>query len=161
MPSYIIDGNNLMGRKRTRRELLDMLADFVELKKVKVQVVFDGAPEPHYPEGSAYHGVKISYSSKGQDADSKIRKIVEKATNPREIVIVTSDRSLASYTKVCTAKHMQSAEFLDLLAEEKAKQKNQKKEEKPPVKGELNQWLRYFGFKPNEATQDYQDPDED
>ncbi len=150
-----------MGRKRSRRELLEMLADFVEAKKARVQVVFDGAPELHYPEGSAYHGVKISYSSKGQEADQKIRKMVEKATNPREIVIVTSDRSLASYTKVCSAKHMHSAEFLDLLAEEKAKQKAKKKEEKPAVKGELNEWLRYFGFRPNEANQDYQDPDED
>jgi predicted RNA-binding protein with PIN domain len=150
-----------MGRKRSRLELLEMLADFVETKKARVHVVFDGAPEPHYPEGSTYHGVKISYSPKGQDADQKIRKIVQKTSNPKEIVIVTSDRSLASYTKVCSAKHMYSVEFLDLLAEEKIKQRAKKKEEKPPVKGELNEWLRYFGFKPNEANQDYQDLDDD
>ncbi|MBI4853648.1 MAG: NYN domain-containing protein [Acidobacteria bacterium] len=159
MPSYIIDGNNLMGRKRTRLELLEMLADFLEIKKVKLHVVFDGAPEPNYPEGATYHGVKISYSSRGQDADKKIRRLVEKAPNPREVIIVTSDRSLANYAKICSAKHMYSTEFLSLLAEEKSKHKT--KEEKPAIKGEMNEWLRYFGFRPNEANLDYQDPDED
>lgn len=159
MPVYIVDGNNLMGRKRTRLELLDMLADFVEIKKVKLQVVFDGAPEPNYPESSVYHGVKISYSSKGQDADKKIRRILEKHSNPKDTVIVTSDNSLASYARVLSVKHMFSAEFLNLLEEYKSKQKS--KEQKPALKGEMNEWLRYFGFKPNEANLDYQDPDED
>src|SRR5690349_5398805 len=108
-----------MGRKRNRLELLEMLADFVEAKKVSLHVVFDGAPEPNYPEGAVYHGVKISYSSKGQDADQKIRRLIEKNTNPKEIVLVTSDQSLASFTKVRNAKHMYSAEFLSILAEEK------------------------------------------
>lgn len=161
MPIYIIDGNNLMGRKRNRFELLDMLADFVEAKKVKLQVVFDGRPEPNHPEGSNYHGVKIFYSSKEQDADQKIRKMVEKASNPKSFLVVTSDGSLASYIKLCGVKHMHSAEFLALLIGEKSKQKLKEKDQKPPVKGEMNEWLRYFGFRPDEANQDYQDPDED
>ena len=161
MAVYIIDGNNLMGRKRSRLELLAMLADFARSKGIRVQVVFDGAPEPNYPEGSAYKGVKISYSQRGKDADSKIRKIIGKATNPEQLVIVTSDRSLATHVKLCSVRHMHSAEFLDLLAEAKEKQIAKKQQEKPPIKGELNEWLRYFGYKPNEANQDYQDTDEE
>lgn len=149
---YIVDGNNLMGRKRSRDELLKMLADFVELKKVRLQVVFDGAPDKHHPEGSSYHGVKISYSAKGKDADSKIRKIVEASPTPKNLVIVTSDNSLASYARVCQAQHLRAVEFLNLLSEAKQAHNAQQKDEKPVVKGELNEWLRYFGFEPHEAN---------
>jgi len=151
---YLIDGNNVMGRKRTRQELLSLLASFVYHKKAKVHVIFDGAPDPHHPEGSAYHGVKISYSQRGKDADSKIRNFVEKTSNPRQLTVVTSDRSLASYSKIHSVKHLGSAEFLALIAEIKQKEKLQKQDNKPQVKGELKEWLRYFGFEPHEADQD-------
>ncbi len=149
---YIVDGNNLMGRKRSRQELLNLLAEFVELKKARLQVVFDGAPDKHYPENSYYQGVKISYSARGKDADTKIRKILETSANPKNLVIVTSDNDLASYARTCQAQHLKAAEFLTLLSEAKEKQISEQQNTKPLVKGELNEWLRYFGFEPHEAN---------
>jgi predicted RNA-binding protein with PIN domain len=140
---YIVDGNNLMGRSRTRFKLLEMLAGFAAVRRARVQVVFDGAPEDRYPEGSAYHGVKIAYSYKGSDADSRIKDMLESSRNPRELTIVTSDRSLIGLARACGAKQVSAADFLNRL-DEIAKNREQPAE-KPTADGDLKEWLRYFG----------------
>jgi hypothetical protein len=59
--SYLIDGNNMIGKRAadsvSRRKLLDELARFVAAKRVSVAVVFDGAPEDFFPDGASYRGI--------------------------------------------------------------------------------------------------------
>lgn len=143
---YLIDGNNLMGRKRSRRELLALLAEFSVKRRAKVQVVFDGAPERDFPEGSAYKGVKIAYSKNNSDAETRIKEMVEKSRHPRELTIVTSDRALAGYARSCSAKHLSVNEFLDQMeiVREQSKSYNL---DKPTEDGEVAEWLQYFAHR--------------
>ncbi|MCA1631290.1 MAG: NYN domain-containing protein [Acidobacteria bacterium] len=77
--SYLVDGNNVMAQRvgwhrdkpRARRALLDELARFAARRRVSVAVVFDGAPEDHFPDGSTYRGIRLYYAERGSDADSR------------------------------------------------------------------------------------------
>jgi predicted RNA-binding protein with PIN domain len=151
---YLIDGNNLMGRRRTRIETLRMLADFAKALGAKVTVVFDGEPECNYPDGSVFRGVKIFYSRRGSNADARIRRMVADQRNKREFILVTSDRSLASEAASLGARHINVPEFLSIYDKAINKIGDKETDAKPVLRGELNDWLRYFGCEPQEADAD-------
>jgi len=155
--AYIIDGNNVMGqtvgwhrdKSGSRRALLVRVADFVRIKKTRVTVVFDGAPEHTIPDGSALRGVKILYAEKGSDADSRIHRLVEDSSNPKGLTVVTSDRHLAFLVRARGARVIRSGEFrrmLDQLADEQPKLEDG---EQVDI-GDVDQWMRYFGSLPQD-----------
>ena len=117
--AYIIDGNNVIGqtpgwhrdKQGSRFRLLEQLAQFQRSKRTAITVVFDGAPESHFPDGSSYKGIRIHYAECGSDADSRIKKLVESHKNARSLTVVTSDNQLIGYIRACTAKVLRSGEF--------------------------------------------------
>ena len=155
--SYLIDGNNVMGQRvgwhrdkpAARRRLLDELARFAAGARVRVAVVFDGAPEEHFRDGASYRGVRLFYARRGAPADERIKEMVETARERRTLVVVTSDRALADYVKRCGARVMRAGELrrrLDALADDARERAD------PSVGGEedLSAWLRYFGVAPED-----------
>lgn len=151
---YIVDGNNVMGqtpgwhrdRPRARRTLLEELARFARVKKARITVVFDGAPDRTAPEGSAFHGVKILYAQQGSDADSRIETLVEASPDPRGLIVVTSDRRLSFMVRSRGARTIRSGEFRKeveraLLSE----QANGGEDVEDVEVGDVDGWLRYFG----------------
>ncbi|MEJ2717133.1 MAG: NYN domain-containing protein [Deltaproteobacteria bacterium] len=102
---YLVDGNNVMAqtvgwhrdRAAARKRLIRDLARFVAIRKVKVRVVFDGSPDDEFPEGRKYKSVLVLYAKQGSDADSRIKGLVDKSTNKRDITVVSSDKALGSY----------------------------------------------------------------
>ncbi len=153
---YLVDGNNVMGQRvgwhrdkvAARRQLLAQLAQLAQVKRMRLAVVFDGAPEDHFPDGSSYRGVKVFYARAGSDADTRIIEIVERERNRKGLVVVTSDSQLAARVRVCGVRVMRAAQFrrwLDELPEEGAQS------HEPVVSDEeINQWLRYFGLEEEE-----------
>src|SRR5262249_15474606 len=105
---HLIDGNNVIGQRvgwhrdkpGSRRRLMQDLARLAQAKKLRLTVVFDGAPDPQFPDGSSYRGVKIFYSRQGSDADARIIEMVEAERNKKNLVVVTSDRKLTSQIRV-------------------------------------------------------------
>jgi predicted RNA-binding protein with PIN domain len=155
--AYIIDGNNVMGqtpgwhrdKSKSRRGLLKKLADFAGAKKARVTVVFDGAPDNAAPDGSAFHGVKILYAERGSDADTRIERLVETASDPRGLTVVTSDRHLAFVVRARGASVIRSGEFrkqIERIAELKLKAEDGEEFEA----GDFSAWLRYFGSLPED-----------
>lgn len=150
--SYLIDGNNVMAQRvgwhrdkaAARRRLLDELALFAELKRVKVAAVFDGAPEKFFKDGSSYRGVGVFYGERGSSADERIKQLVEASGERRTLVVVTSDRALAAYVRGCGARILSSGEFRRRL-EEALDAKAEPSVEERIDGGELKSWLRYFG----------------
>ena len=67
---YVVDGNNVMAqtvgwhrdRAGARRRLIYDLVRFIAVQRVKLNVVFDGAPDDEFPEGRIYKGVRILYA---------------------------------------------------------------------------------------------------
>jgi predicted RNA-binding protein with PIN domain len=140
---YLIDGNNLMWRGQTRRDLLEELAIFAAAKKARVAVAFDGAPEANFPDNSSFKTVKIYYHERGSNADARIKSLVEASKERQTLFVVTSDRALADFVRRTGAKVINCRDF------------RQKMENLPPIKKqtaaevvkpeEMKEWLRYFG----------------
>ncbi len=120
---YVVDGNNVMAqtvgwhqdKTGARRRLIHDLVHFVAVRRVKLKVVFDGAPDEEFPEGRKYKGVHILYAHPGSDADSRIMELVGKASHKRDLVVVSSDRALASSVNHRGARTMSSGQFRRLL----------------------------------------------
>ena len=162
--SYLVDGNNVMGQRvgwhrdkpAARRRLLDDVARYAAVKRVRVAVVFDGAPEEFFPEGASYKGVRVMYARRGADADARIKEIVEAERERRTLVVVTSDRALADYVRRCGVRVVRAGEFRRQVDEvvndaggapggsEHAPGAESVTEENLPG------WMRYFGVAPED-----------
>lgn len=163
---YIIDGNNVIGgrvgwhrdKPGSRRLLMQDLARLARTKKLRLNVVFDGAPDPQFPDGSSYRGVGIFYSRQGSDADARIIEMVEAERNKKSLVVVTSDGKLISRVRACGARIMRSGEFRRMLDEvvenaEAVENAPDQEPDAPDIKDdEMNEWLRYFGVEESEGA---------
>ncbi len=126
-----------------RRLLLKDLARLAQVKKMRLAVVFDGAPETGFPDGSSFRGVKVWYARQGSDADTRIIEMVERERNRKSLTVVTSDNSLAARVRACGVRVMRSGEFRQKLDEVAA---TLPEAVEPSVQqDEMAGWLRYFG----------------
>lgn len=158
--SYLVDGNNVMAQRvgwhrdkaGARRALLDDVARFAEVKGVRVGVVFDGAPEKHFADGSSYRGVRVFYAERGSNADERIKGMVEEAKERRTLLVVTSDRALADYVQRCGARVLGAGEFRRRMTEALAAVSDEHERDAGPdvAAGEMNGWMRYFGVGPDD-----------
>ena len=156
---YVIDGNNVIGgrvgwhrdKPGSRRLLLHDLARLARVKKLRLNVVFDGAPDPQFPDGSSYRGVRIFYARLGSDADSRIVELVVAERNKKSLVVVTSDRKLTSRVRASGARVMRSGEFRRML-DEIAENATDQETDTPKIKDdEMSEWLRYFGVEESDS----------
>jgi len=148
---YIVDGNNVMAqtvgwhqdKAGARRRLIHDIVRFIALQRIKLKVVFDGAPDEEFPEGCKYKGVHILYARPGSDADSRIMELVSKASHKRDLVIVTSDRALASFVKHQGARTMYAGEFRRLL-EDSQRQSTSLGKSSHGDSVDVEEWLDFF-----------------
>lgn len=133
-----------MYRGQTRRDLLDELARFALVKKARVAVAFDGAPEANFPDNSSFKTVKIHYSARGSNADQRIKQIVEASKERQTLFVVTNDRALADFIRRTGAKVVNCRDFRSKMANLPTQKTEQNTAEtvKPE---EMKDWLRYFG----------------
>lgn len=108
MLTYLIDGNNLIGKikqfkelqkkdKQGVREKLALRLDtFFSAKNQKVILFLDGFKS----EAINTNKIRIVYSD-NKSADDEIKKQIELTKNRRTISLVTSDSNLAQFGKVC------------------------------------------------------------
>jgi len=163
---YLIDGNNVMGqrpgwhrdRPAARRKLLLQLAEFARTTGHRLAVVFDGRPEPHFPDGSRYRGVTVFYALPGSDADHRIVDMVELESNRRGLTVVTSDRELAARVRACGVETLRSGDLRRLLDQLPASDIPEQSELASPVPTEeMAGWMRYFGAD-QEDSEDEENP---
>ncbi len=142
---YLIDGNNVIGQRDksgARLRLLQELAQFARHKKMRLAVVFDGAPEINIADGSSYRGVKVFYARAGSDADHRILEFVERERNRKALTVVTSDLQLCHQVRACGVRVVRAGEFRRMLeAAVEAGEEPQRK----AGKDDLSEWMRYFG----------------
>jgi predicted RNA-binding protein with PIN domain len=152
---YLIDGNNVIGQRAkgyedwhrdkagARRRLLDELALLARAKKLRLTVVFDGAPDMSFPDGSSRRGVKVFYARAGADADARIVELVEAEANKKNLIVVTSDRQLAARVRVCGVRVLRAGELRRMLDEAHAAPIGN--DEVRVAEEATDEWLRYFG----------------
>ena len=157
--SYLIDGNNVMAQRvgwhrdkpRARRRLLEELVRFARVSGVTAEVVFDGAPDDFFPDGSYFMGVRVFYAERGSDADTRIKQLVEASRERRTLKVVTSDRALADYVRRCGVEVIRSGEFRRRLDAAAGVAEESEGEARAGVKeSELGEWMYYFGVSPDD-----------
>ena len=119
---------------------------------MSVGVVFDGAPEEFFPDGSSFMGVRVFYAERGRDADSRIKELVESSRERRTLKVITSDRALADYVRRCGVEVIRSGEFRKRLDASEAAGASAKDEAwRGGVKeSEMDEWMYYFGVAPED-----------
>ena len=133
MPEFnmhiLIDGYNLIRQsvnlkrfehqslEAGRNALIEWLADYRRRKDHLITVVFDGWQNGQPQEERDYSsGISIIYSSRGVKADDVLKRIT--AATGEEILVVSSDREIASYATRRGKATLSSAEFESIVSKQ-------------------------------------------
>lgn len=146
MLHYIIDGNNLIGKisslknlpdKQSAREKLTLLLEkyFLE-KKIRVSLHFDGFENVPIKVS----GIKIFYSQ-NRSADEMIKNEIEQIKNTKNAIVISSDTEIASFAKVCGCQVKSSENFYKELISSKGKIDDEK-----PTDFNKNEFKKLFGI---------------
>jgi predicted RNA-binding protein with PIN domain len=119
----VIDGYNLTGvmnhtatdLEGTREELIKRLQAYKRIKGHRITVIFDGKKSgSFYRERMNQGGIEIIFSKEGEEADQILREMAKKERH--SMILVTSDRAVASYAEAQGAVTMPSDEFDSVLS---------------------------------------------
>ncbi len=158
---YLIDGNNLLGSwggpvpgQDRRGEVVRRVAAFCRARGARATLVFDGAPLRGDVPVQEIGPVAVRVPSPGGDADSVIREVVDGAAQPRDLVVVTSDKALYSYARTRGARVLRAHEWNALERELKqaplarGPRERSAPSEKPEREEDIEGWLERFSRKP-------------
>jgi len=122
MKRYLIDGNNLIHKskelvilqkkdpQRSRERLAFMIDNYFINKNADVILFYDGFGSLPIKTNK----IRIIYSENAT-ADEKIKASIERAANPKNVVVVTSDGGIRNLARKCSCGLMKSEEFKMML----------------------------------------------
>ena len=94
-----------------RMEMARGIVSFSQRKKMPVTLVFDG--RGHFSDQSSAIGkVKIVFSKPPQNADTFIKRIIDKHSQPQNLIIVSSDHEVAGYARLNKCAAWTAEQFL-------------------------------------------------
>ncbi len=156
MQHFIIDGYNvihaipslkktLAHNGETARELLiHSVAQFTHKKKFRCTIVFDGTAPNNTVKQSTHAPVHVLFSFP-HSADAKIKQMIEQSKIRSSLVIISSDREIMNFAKVCSCQTHSSKHFANLLSE--TTDTVAEKSDAPLSKSQIDEWLKIFGEK--------------
>ncbi len=156
---YLIDGYNVILRipkfsKKSLEESRDSFVRFLEVHKPQgslrncVTVVFDGQPDIIGRTDTSF--IKVVFT-KGESADTAIKKFVEDAANKRNIIVVTDDNEIRFYVRSLGAKILSVIDFFDKVQNQEIKESQSKKKNKEI---ELKNISKTFEHQVNQELED-------
>ncbi|MEJ2195658.1 MAG: NYN domain-containing protein [Ignavibacteriaceae bacterium] len=149
MKHFIIDGNNVIGKikflksiqksnkQQSRLKLAFLIDNYFHAKKVKVTIHFDGFEN----EPIKLNNCKIIYSQ-NRTADEKIKHQIESGSNPKNMIIVTSDNNLREFARKCSCTLQNSEEFANNLMR---KDKDDEADKIDRMSKDIDEFKRIFG----------------
>jgi predicted RNA-binding protein with PIN domain len=142
MKTYLIDGNNLIGKIPELKKLKNNLAGerlifilqryFVN-KKVNVTIFFDG-----YPSEKIKADFEIVYSL-GRTADELIKKRIDKSARNKNLTVVSSDLEVYFYAKECGCTVIKSEEFYSNIISSTSEKSDEK-----PSQSNIEEFKKLF-----------------
>ena len=148
---YIVDGNNLLGSwggprgpDDRRGEVVRRMAAFCRARGVKATLVFDGHPLRPEMASQELGALTLRVPPAGQDADSLIRELLERAARPAEWIVVSSDKALYSYCRTLGAQVLRTHEW-NALERKLGDRQAQSRGDKPETETDVEGWLKRFG----------------
>ena len=158
---YLIDGNNLLhaahahmpGPAVGRQQLCEVLGRWACRTAADLTVVFDGPPpRPGLEQQMLATKIGVVFSVP-RSADEVIEEMVERASAPAQIHVVTSDRAIQSVARRRRCVCLESADFArELGTPPQPRDDDSTATEPPPEKPgpprpeETEEWLRRFDF---------------
>jgi predicted RNA-binding protein with PIN domain len=145
---YVIDGYNIINHRlfpRATRKIRGSPAALINLinsdnlcgsLKNKITIVFDGYPAASCPEKENAR-IRVIFS-RNHSADEVIKKIIEKAPDYKNTVVVSDDKEIAGFVKSCRVKTMGAGEFLCRPEARAAGASGNSKTKSQDIKPELN-----------------------
>ena len=121
------------------------LAAFCRAKGVRATVVFDGHPLRDDMASQDLGPLSLRVPPPGEDADTVIRRLVETAARPAELIVVTSDKALYSYVKTLGASVLRAHEWNALERRGAPRRDAAAADEKPQREDDVEGWLKRFG----------------
>jgi predicted RNA-binding protein with PIN domain len=119
------------------------VAAFCRKKGARAILVFDGGPLRPDLGGQELGPLSVRVPEPGEDADTLIRRLVERSARPADLVVVTSDKALYSYVKTLGAAVLRAHEWNAL--ERRLAASADSDGEKPDREDDVEGWLRLFG----------------
>jgi predicted RNA-binding protein with PIN domain len=116
---WIVDGNNVMGarpdgwwrdRQAAQRRLVDRLEAFAEARDEPVTVIFDG--RPHDAGGGLRVAVRFARRAGPNAADDDVAALVARHPEPEQLIVATSDATLADRVRASGARVVGAGAFL-------------------------------------------------
>jgi len=154
---YLIDGSNLIGHSpyldlsdpKSKRRLVAQLTIFQAAKKTKIILVFDGPPDIDLV-GEKFRRKEFSilWPDMEESADTVIKRWIEKQTDLRHLIVVSSDREIKTFARTNKAKVLDCEEFHKLLKtalKEYKESKSMNKEDATLSPLEVDHWIEIFG----------------
>lgn len=151
MLTYIIDGNNLIGKipdlmriqkkdkQASREKLYYLLQRYFSSRKSKVYLHFDGFESNPLRSGN----IKIIYSE-NNSADDEIKNQVSSSKNRKNITVISSDSNVAEFAKVCSCRVISSDNF---AVEIRKEEPNSEEEAKISSMQNIEEFKKLFGVK--------------
>jgi predicted RNA-binding protein with PIN domain len=152
---YIIDGHNLipnipginLADLDDEQALINLLQQFANQKRTKVEVYFDQAPRSQAGSRS-YGSVKAYFISAGTTADQAIiKRLSILGGSAKNWTVVSSDREIMVEAKSLHCQTLNSADFAHLiLTDNKGSVHPGEKDPQPNIStDEVDFWLDQFG----------------
>ena len=150
---YLIDGYNLLfwllrGEspflRKNRERAIAQLADLFEFLPFRITLVFDSHKErEHSPLPGHFRYLEIIYTDRDQSADDYILQMIATSPKPQQIILITSDRELASQARARGARVEDRSHLFSLI---KRKKGGEEPSEEMPVdsRREIQRLLRIF-----------------
>ena len=146
---YLVDGNNLCGAARDKRlkipmdeqEMIRRLSSFAEGRAAPLTVVFDGSPGRGRQPGRIGR-LTIDYSGRGRPADDVLVDIVHDSSNPKNMILVSSDQRLRNRVRALGCRVMGCREFAGIL--NRTPRGADAGDNEKPSTVDIEEWERYF-----------------
>jgi len=151
---YLIDGHNLIPKLGLRldslddeNELIPRLQEFCRLRRVQVEVFFDGAP-PGQASTRQAGTVRIYFVRRGSSADAAIELRLERlGKQAKNWTVVSSDGRVQHAARAAHARVLSSEEFASEMSKARAVSTSTVKHEATLAPEEVEEWLKFFDRK--------------
>lgn len=153
---FIIDGHNLLYAIQKEGELYEpvsdvgmcnLLASYFNRISENAQVIFDGTGPPDKSAFDNISNLEVIFSGLRSDADTVIEDKIKASTAPKRLVVVSSDRRIATAARKRKVKLLKSPAFWERVQ----KRLNRKERPKEPrakrdglTESETQQWVKFF-----------------
>jgi predicted RNA-binding protein with PIN domain len=148
---YLIDGHNLIPKLGLRLDSLDdeeqlipRLQEFCRMRRVQVEVFFDGAPAGQVSTRKA-GAVTAHFVRKGSTADAAIEgRLARLGKAARNWIVVSSDRRVQGSAGAAHAKILSSEDFAREMSRAETMWASKPKHDAALAPDEVEEWLDIF-----------------